>query len=91
MTIYLDIHDTFFNFRPLCYQLMAAILDFVILALAQLTDDMDPMYIIPKIPSEPHGDAHVICFLNLSKFDHQGPKKQFLFCSRSAHRQDGPY
>ena len=24
------------------------------MALAQLTDKMDPMYIIPKVPAEPH-------------------------------------
>ena len=30
ITIYLDIHETFFNFRPLSCQLMAAILDFSI-------------------------------------------------------------
>ena len=45
MTVYLDIYETFFNFRPLSCQLMVAILDFsIFLALAQLTDEMDPMY-----------------------------------------------
>ena len=34
--------------------------EFSILALAHLTDKMDPMYIIPKWPSELHDDAHVI-------------------------------
>ena len=32
-------------------------------AVAQLTDKMDPMYVIPKVLSEPHDEAHVIFFL----------------------------
>ena len=39
---------------------MAAILDVIIfLALAQFTDRMDPMYIIPKEPPKRHDDAHI--------------------------------
>ena len=34
----------------------------MLMALAQLTDKMDPMYIIPKDRPEPHDDAHVIFF-----------------------------
>ena len=45
------------------------------LALAQLTDEIDPMYIIAKVLSEPYNGAHVICF----------------FGSSTAHRQDGPH
>ena len=47
-------------------------------AVAQLTDKMDPMYIIPKDPPEPHDDAHVICFLSSYNFGHQGSKKLLL-------------
>ena len=60
------------------------------MALAQLTDKIDP-YIIPKDRPEPHNDAHVICFSSVSNFGHQGPKKLFFLGSSSAHRQDGPY
>ena len=48
-------------------------------ALAQLTDKMDPMYIIPKDRPEHHNDAHVICFLSISNFGHQGLKNSFFF------------
>ena len=61
------------------------------LALAQLTDKIDPMYIIPKDRPEPHDDAHVIYFLGVTKFVHQGAKKLFFFGSSSAHRQDRPH
>ena len=54
----------------------------VFLALAQLTDKMDPMHIIPKVPSEPHNDAHVI-FLVFRILATRGQK--------TAHRQDGPH
>ena len=47
-------------------------------ALAQLTDKIDPMYIIPKDRPGPHNDACVICFLSVSDFGHQGPKKWLL-------------
>ena len=60
-------------------------------ALAQLTDKMDAMYIIPKDRPGPHDDAHVIYFLGVSNVGHQGPKKLFFFGSSSAHRQDGPH
>ena len=43
-------------------------------ALAQLTDKIDPMYIIPKDRPEPRDDAH-----GVSNFGHQGPKKLFFF------------
>ena len=60
-------------------------------SLAQLTDKMDPMYIIPIEPPEQHDDACVMCFFSVSNFGHQGPQKQFFFGSSSAHRQDGPH
>ena len=44
-------------------------------ALAQLTDNMDAMYIIPKERPERHDDAHLIYFLGVTKFGHQGAKK----------------
>ena len=44
-------------------------------ALAQLTDKIDPMYIIAKDQPGPHDDAHVICFLGVTKFGHKGAKK----------------
>ena len=58
-------------------------------ALAQLTDNMDPMYIIPKELSGPHNDAYVIVFLVVPILATRGPKNVF-FRSSSAHRQDGP-
>ena len=50
------------------------------MAFAQLTDKMDPMYIIPKDPPKPHDDACVI-FFSVSNFGHQGPTKLVFFCS----------
>ena len=38
----------------------------VSMALAQLTDKMDPMYIIPKVQSEPGNEAHF--FFGVSNF-----------------------
>ena len=48
-------------------------------AVAQLTDKIDPMYIIPKDSPGPHDDAHLIYFVGVTKFDHQGAKKLFFF------------
>ena len=59
-------------------------------AVAQFTDKIDPMYIIPKDRPEPHNDAHVIYFLVFPILATSGHKKTFFFCSSSAHRQDGP-
>ena len=59
-------------------------------AVAQLTNKINPMYIIPKDQPEPHNDAHVIYFLGVTKFVHLGAKKLFCFGSSSAHRQDRP-
>ena len=47
-------------------------------AVAQLTDKMDAMYIIPKDRPGPHDDAHLIYFLGVTKFGHQGAKKLFF-------------
>ena len=44
-------------------------------ALAQLTDKIDPMYIIPKDRPGPHDDARLIYFLGVTKFGHQGAQK----------------
>ena len=44
-------------------------------AVAQLTDKVDPMYIIPKDRPELHDDAHVISFLGVSKFLPPGAQK----------------
>ena len=60
------------------------------LSLAQLTDEIDPMYIIPKVLSEPHNDAHVIFFVCFQFRPPDAPKTVFLGSS-TAHRQDGPH
>ena len=44
-------------------------------ALAQLTDKIDPMYIIPKDRPGFHDDARLIYFVGVTKFGHQGAKK----------------
>lgn len=59
--------------------------------LAQLTDMMDTMYIIPKDPPGPHDDACVICFFECFQFWPPGAPPNFFFGSSSAHRQDGPH
>ena len=62
------------------------------LALAQLTDKIDPKYIIPKDWPEPHDDAHVICFLGVTKFVHQGAKKLFFWAlSQLTDKMDPMY
>jgi hypothetical protein len=40
---------------------------------------MDAMYIIPKYRPGPHDDAHLIYFLGVTKFGHQGAKKLFFW------------
>ena len=60
-------------------------------ALAQLTDKMDAMYIIPKDRPEPHDDAHVISFLSVSNFGHQGPKNCFLALVQLTDKMDPMY
>ena len=60
------------------------------MAVAQLTDKMDPMYIIPNVQPEPSNDAHVIFFLVFPIFTTRGPTNFFLGGSSSAHTQDGP-
>ena len=64
----------------------------VCVALAQLTDNIDAMYIIPKVWPEPGNDAHVI-FLNTRRPTAGVPVFRFCydFGSSSAHRQDGPH
>ena len=53
-------------------------LDFAFLALAQLTDKMDPMYIILRDQHEPHDDACVICFWVFQSLATRGLKNCFL-------------
>ena len=48
-------------------------------AVAQLTDKIDHMYIIPKDRPLPGDDACVICFSSVSNFGQQGPQKLFFF------------
>ena len=58
------------------------------MAVAQLTDKIDPMYIIPKDRPGPHDDARV--FLVFPILATRGPKN-CVFGSSSAHRQDRPH
>ena len=62
------------------HMLMAAILDLTIFGSSSANRQDGPHY--TKDRPEPHNDAHVICFLSVSNFGHQG--------SSSAHRQDRP-
>ena len=48
-------------------------------SLAQLTDTMDPMYIIPKEPPEPHNNSHIICFFECFQFRPPGAHKKVFF------------
>ena len=59
------------------------------MAVAQLTDKMDPMYVISKVLPEPHDDAHLIFFASF-QFWPPGAQKNAFFGSSSAHRQDRP-
>ena len=61
------------------------------MALAQLTDKMDPMYIIPKVPPESHNDAHVIFFLRVTHFGYQSPKQMFLALAQLKYKMDPMY
>ena len=58
---------------------------------AQLTDKIDPMYIISNDRPEPHDDAHVICFFGVFPILATRGQKTVFFGSSSAHRQDGPH
>ena len=58
----------------------------------QLTDKMDPMYIIPKDQPEPHNDACLICFLSVSNFGHQVLLKlYFLALAQLTDKMDPMY
>jgi hypothetical protein len=64
----------------------------VSVAVAQLTDKIDPMYIIPKDRPGPHDDAHLIYFLGVTKFGHQGAKKLlFLALAQPTDKIDPKY
>ena len=65
-----------FTVRIVC--LFACVFACVYEAVAQLTDKIDPMYIIPKDRPGPHDDAHLIYFLGVTKFGHHGAKKLFF-------------
>ena len=93
MTSYLDIHETFFNLRILSCQLMAAILDFIIfLVPAQLTDKMDPMYIIPKwLPTWIFMIFFLLFFRPLNCQLMAAILDLAIFGSSSANRRDGPH
>ena len=62
------------------------------LALAQLTDKMDTMYIIPKDRPEPHDGAHVICFFECFQFWQPGAQKTvFLALAQITDKMDPMY
>ena len=58
---------------------------------AQFTDKMDPMYIIPKDRPEPHDDAHVICFLLFPILATRGLKTGFLALAQLTDKMDPMY
>ena len=59
--------------------LLGCLLDCMYAAVAQLTDKIDPMYIIPKDRPGPHEDAHVICFFGCFQFWPPGAQKNVFF------------
>ena len=61
-------------------------------ALVQLTDKIDPMYIIPKDRPGPHDDAHLIYVWGVTKFGHQVAKKLlFLALAQPTDKIDPKY